>query len=36
MKQSFEEEEAFEDGQYPSQREQVRNLLTGLSEMKAI
>lgn len=34
MKQSFEDEESFEDGQYISSRqEQVRNILTGLSEI---
>ena len=33
MKQSFEDEENFEDGQYPSRPEQVRNMLIGLSEL---
>lgn len=32
MKQSFEDEESFEDGQYPSGSEQVRSLLMGISE----
>lgn len=33
MKQSFEDEESFEDGQYPtSSSEQVRSLLMGMSE----
>lgn len=37
MKQSFEDEENFEDGQYPQQSsEQVRGLLMGLSEMGQI
>lgn len=33
MKQTFDDEESFEDGQYPSQPDQVRSLLMGLSEM---
>ncbi len=36
MKQSFEDEENFEDGQYPSRPDQVRNVLMGLSEMGKI
>ena len=33
MKESFEDEEDWQDGQYSSNSEQVRNLLTGLSEI---
>nr|SVE70488.1 EOG090X080D [Daphnia similis]SVE71112.1 EOG090X080D [Daphnia similis]SVE71743.1 EOG090X080D [Daphnia similis]SVE72371.1 EOG090X080D [Daphnia similis] len=37
MKQSFDEEESFEDGQYPSaSSDQVRSMLMGLSEMGKI
>jgi hypothetical protein len=37
MKQSFDDEESFEDGQYPSTNsEQVRSMLVGLSEMGQI
>lgn len=33
MKQSFEDEEMYEDGQYAKSSEQVREVLTGLSEI---
>jgi hypothetical protein len=37
MKQSFDDEESFEDGQYPSSNsDQVRSMLMGLSEMGKI
>jgi hypothetical protein len=37
MKQSFDDEESFEDGQYPSTNsDQVRGMLMGMSEMGKI
>lgn len=37
MKQSFDDEESFEDGQYPdANTDQVRSMLMGMSEMGKI
>lgn len=35
MKESFEDEENWQDGQYSGQTEQVRNFLAGLSSIGA-